>query len=94
MHKFNRIRQVAPTCPYGMTRCRHLSNNIEPSVYTATMRLITGIIAHSATYRYLAYSEADFEIFHVAPMGGAKFGMEEGTEVPSPCQISPPSVQR
>jgi len=33
MHKFNRIRQVVPMCPYGRTRCRHLSNNIEPSVY-------------------------------------------------------------
>jgi len=33
MHKFNRIRQVAPICPGGRTRCRHLSNNIEPSVY-------------------------------------------------------------
>jgi len=33
MHKFNHIRQVAPMCPYGRTRCRHLSNNIEPSVY-------------------------------------------------------------
>ena len=32
MHKFNRVRQVAPMCPYGRTRCRHLSNNIEPSV--------------------------------------------------------------
>jgi len=26
MHKFNRIRQVAPMCPHGRTRCRHLSN--------------------------------------------------------------------
>jgi len=26
MHKFNRIRQVAPMCPHGSTRCRHLSN--------------------------------------------------------------------
>jgi len=33
MHEFNRIRQVAPMCPYGRTRCRHLSNNIEPSIY-------------------------------------------------------------
>jgi len=33
MHKFNRIRQVAPMCPCGRTRCRHLSNNIEQSVY-------------------------------------------------------------
>jgi len=33
MHMFNRIRQVAPRCPCGRTRCRHLSNNIEPSVY-------------------------------------------------------------
>jgi len=33
MHEFNGIRQVAPMCPYGRTRCRHLSNNIEPSVY-------------------------------------------------------------
>jgi len=24
MHKFNHIRQVAPVCPYGRTRCRHL----------------------------------------------------------------------
>jgi len=24
---------VAPMCPHGKTRCRHLSNNIEPSVY-------------------------------------------------------------
>jgi len=52
--------------------------------------------------RYLVYSEADFEVRHVAPMG-VKFGMEEGTEgpllhakgrSPPPCQISPPSVQR
>jgi len=33
MHKFNRIRQVAPMCPYGRTRCRQLSNNNEPSFY-------------------------------------------------------------
>jgi len=33
MHKFNRIRQVTPVSSYGRTRCRHLSNNIEPSVY-------------------------------------------------------------
>jgi len=33
MHKFNRIRQVAPMCPHGRTRCCHLSNNIEPFVY-------------------------------------------------------------
>jgi len=33
MHKFNRIRYAAPMCPYGRTRCRNLSNNIEPSVY-------------------------------------------------------------
>jgi len=33
MHKFNRIRQVAPICPDGRTCCRCLSNNIEPSVY-------------------------------------------------------------
>jgi len=24
---------VAPMCPYERTRCRHLSNNIEPSFY-------------------------------------------------------------
>jgi len=33
MHKFNCIRQVAPMCPCGRARCRHLMNNIEPSVY-------------------------------------------------------------
>jgi len=33
MHKFTRIHQVAPMCPYGRTRCRHLSNNNEPFVY-------------------------------------------------------------
>ena len=33
MHKFNRIRQVAPMCPCGRTHCRHLSNKIEPPVY-------------------------------------------------------------
>jgi len=31
MHKFNRIRQVAPTCPHGRTPCRHLANTIELS---------------------------------------------------------------
>jgi len=47
------------------------------------------------TCQYLVYSEADFEVFHVAPMA-VKFGMEEGTDLrsPPPCQISPPSVQR
>jgi len=33
MHKFNRILQVAPMCFHRRTSCRHLSNNIEPSVY-------------------------------------------------------------
>jgi len=33
MRKFNRIRQVAPMCPHGRTRCCHLSNNIKPFVY-------------------------------------------------------------
>ena len=33
MQKFSRISQVAPMCPHGGTHCRHLSNNIEPSVY-------------------------------------------------------------
>ena len=33
MHKFNRIRQVAPMCSHDRTRCWHLSNNIKPSVY-------------------------------------------------------------
>jgi len=33
MHKFNRIRQVAPMCSHGRTRCRQLSNSIEASVY-------------------------------------------------------------
>jgi len=33
MQKFNRICQVAPMCPHGRTRCRHLLSNIEPSVY-------------------------------------------------------------
>jgi len=33
MRRFNRIRQVAPVYPHGRTRCRHLLNNIEPSVY-------------------------------------------------------------
>ena len=35
MHKFNRIRQVAPMCPHGRTRCCRLLNNIEPYVYAA-----------------------------------------------------------
>jgi len=33
MHIFHRIRQLAPMFPHGKTCCRHLSNNIEPSVY-------------------------------------------------------------
>ena len=32
-HKFNRICLVVPMCLHGRTCCRHLSNNIEPSVY-------------------------------------------------------------
>ena len=31
-HKFNRIRQVAPMCPNGKARWRHLANTIELSV--------------------------------------------------------------
>ena len=55
-----------------------------------TRLLITGSIAHSASRRYIIYSETDFEVFapqgrHVAPMG---------LRSPPPCQISPPSVQR
>jgi len=26
-------------CPHGRTRCRHLSNNIEPSVYAPYVKL-------------------------------------------------------
>ena len=53
------------------------------------------------TCRYLIYSEADFEVFRPAGAtcctdwgeiwhGGPS---SVGTEVPRPCQISPPSVQ-
>ena len=31
-HKFNRIHRVAPVCPPGKARWRHLVNTIEPSV--------------------------------------------------------------
>jgi len=31
-HKFNRIRQVAPWCPYGTARWRHMANTIESFV--------------------------------------------------------------
>jgi len=31
-HKFSRIRQVAPMCPYGRTYWRHLANIIKPSI--------------------------------------------------------------
>jgi len=44
MHKFNRIRQVAPMCPHGRTRCRHLSNDNHPS--TAAMRLMSNYFNH------------------------------------------------
>ena len=40
--------------------------------------IFTGSIARSASCWYLVYSEADFEGFHVAPIG-VKFGMKEGT---------------
>jgi len=33
IHKFKRIRQVAPMCSHGRTHCRHLVNTNEPSVY-------------------------------------------------------------
>jgi len=48
-------------------------------------KIITGSTARSATHQYLSYSEADFEVRHVAPMG-LKFGTEEG-KLPL-CQIS------
>jgi len=31
-HEFNSISQVAPTCPHGRARWRHLANTILPSV--------------------------------------------------------------
>ena len=31
-HKFNRIRQVAPTCHHGRTDWRNLANTTEPSI--------------------------------------------------------------
>jgi len=57
--------------------------------------IFTGSIAHSASWWYLVYSEANFEVFCQAGAthctDGVKFGMEEGL---TPCQISPLSVQR
>jgi len=56
MHKFNRIRQVAPLCNHGRTHCRHLANTIEQSVYgddadlcyiTLTSYLLSWIYTHS-----------------------------------------------
>jgi len=45
MHKFNRVRQVAPMCPHRRTRCRHLSNKLNhPS--TAAMRLMSNYFDH------------------------------------------------
>jgi len=57
------------------------------------VKVITGSIAHSATSRYLIYSEADFEVFRPAGATRCTDGVKFGTEEP-PCQILPPSVQR
>jgi len=57
MHKFNRIRQVAPMCPCERTRRRHLSNNIEPSVYGA-MRLMANYFDHLLSLDTPTYTDS------------------------------------
>ena len=58
MHKFNRIRQVAPTCRHGRTHCRHLANAIEPSACTAAMRLMYNYFDHLLFLNTPSYTEA------------------------------------
>jgi len=61
--------------------------------------IFTASTAHSATNRYLSYSEADFEDFRPTGAtcctdGGEIWLVGRDQKSPPPCQISPPSVQR
>jgi len=56
--------------------------------------IVTGSIAHSATRRYLIYSEADFEVLRPAwatscTDGGEIWHRGRDRRSPPPCQISP-----
>ena len=55
------------------------------------LEFLPAALRAAQTWRYLVYSEADFEVFR--PAGATRYtdGVKFGTE---PCQISPPSVQR
>jgi len=54
--------------------------------------IITGSIAHSASRRYLFYSEADFEVFRPSGATRCTDGVKFGTESPVPNFT--PSVQQ
>jgi len=62
-----------------------------PRVSQIISQIITGSIAHSASRRYLVYSEADFEVFRLAGAtrctDGGEIWHEGGTWSPTPCQI-------
>jgi len=72
-------------CYTGLGFCKAGVANLHE--LTTPAYFITGGIAHSASRRYLVYSEADFEVY-VAPMG-VKFGMEEGLKVSSKPNFTP-----
>jgi len=72
-------------------RAKFGAARISPAAGVAkNVLFVTGSIARSATRRYLIYSEADFEVFRLT--GATR--CTEGENIGTPCQISPPSVQR
>jgi len=82
-------------CYDNITRTRSVS------VYMLVLALciVTGSIAHSASGRYLVYSETDVEVFRPAGAtrctdGGKIWPGGGNRRSPPPCQISPTSVQR
>jgi len=58
------------------------------------MEIFTGSIASSAKWRYISYSEADFEVFRPTGVTRCTDGGDiwHGERSTPPCQISPPSV--
>jgi len=81
----------------------HCASSVLSIVTPNLSSFSTSSMAHSATRRYLHYSEADFEVFR--PAGAThcidgeiwRGGGDQRVRTlrsPPPCRISPPSVQR
>jgi len=75
MHKFSRIRQVAPMCPHGTAHWRHMANTIKSSICGGDAILSNQIKSNLFAINKMQNITVHKITFHLAGQTGDSFAL-------------------